>query len=212
MPGVHSNRSVEEVLNHVSFQPQSIWRIHSSFLSLLTKSHIKLEAANFFRYSLQRVLEESLEAGAQQQQSPSSSLSSTPLSSSPPSLSSSPPSSSLSSPPSSSSSPSLSSPPSSSSSSHAIMDCTHTTLTLHRLEIASYVRHVTSSKKQSHWWKGTVNGVPKWFMEILTGIIWNDNNTHNNNKLILFLYSKLNINNYFFFVHYVIIYLVIIVI
>ena len=66
VPGVHSNRSVEEVLSHVSFQPQSIWRIHPSFLSLLTKSH-KLKAASFFRYSLQRV-RKSLEAGAQQQQ------------------------------------------------------------------------------------------------------------------------------------------------
>ena len=54
-PGVHSNRSVKEVLNHVSFQPQSISRIHPSFLSLLTKSHKQLKAASFFRYSLQRV-------------------------------------------------------------------------------------------------------------------------------------------------------------
>ena len=63
VPSVHSNRSFEEVLNHFSFQPQSISRIHSSFLSLLTKSHKQLEAASFFRYSLQRMSEESLEAG-----------------------------------------------------------------------------------------------------------------------------------------------------
>ena len=31
VPDVHSNRSVKEVLNHVSFQLQSILRIHPSF-------------------------------------------------------------------------------------------------------------------------------------------------------------------------------------
>ena len=31
VPGVHSNRSVEEALNHVSFQPQSNLRIYPSF-------------------------------------------------------------------------------------------------------------------------------------------------------------------------------------
>ena len=33
VPDVHSNRSVEEVLNHVSFQSQSISRIHPSFVT-----------------------------------------------------------------------------------------------------------------------------------------------------------------------------------
>ena len=55
VPGVHFNRSVEEVLSHVSFQPQSISRIHSSFLSLLTKSNKKLEAISFSQYLLQGV-------------------------------------------------------------------------------------------------------------------------------------------------------------
>ena len=38
VPGVHSNRSVEEVLNHVSLQPQSISRIHPSFFTTHQKS------------------------------------------------------------------------------------------------------------------------------------------------------------------------------
>ena len=63
-----SNRSVEEVLSHVSFQPQSISRIHPSFLSLLTKSHKHFEATSFSQYSLQWVPKEILEVGAQQQQ------------------------------------------------------------------------------------------------------------------------------------------------
>ena len=73
VPGVHSNRSIEEVLSHVSFQPQSISRIHSSFLSPLTKSHKQLEATSFFQYSLQGVPKETLEVGAQQKQQSSSS-------------------------------------------------------------------------------------------------------------------------------------------
>ena len=73
VPGVHSNRSVEEVLSHVSFQPQSISRIHPSFLSLLTKSHKQLEATSFSQYSLQGVPKETFEVGAQQQQQQQSS-------------------------------------------------------------------------------------------------------------------------------------------
>ena len=38
VPGVHSNKSVEEVLNHVSFQPQSISRKHPSFFTAHQKS------------------------------------------------------------------------------------------------------------------------------------------------------------------------------
>ena len=38
VPYVNSNRSVEEVLNHVNFQPQSISRIHSSFFTAHQKS------------------------------------------------------------------------------------------------------------------------------------------------------------------------------
>ena len=38
VPDVHSNRSVEEVLNHVSFQPRSISRIHPSFFTAHQKS------------------------------------------------------------------------------------------------------------------------------------------------------------------------------
>ena len=38
VPGVHSNNSVEEVLSHVSFQPQSISKKHPSFFTAHQKS------------------------------------------------------------------------------------------------------------------------------------------------------------------------------
>ena len=49
VPGVHSNKSAEEFLNHKAFR-ESIYHF-----SLLTKSHKQLEAESIFWYSLQRV-------------------------------------------------------------------------------------------------------------------------------------------------------------